>query len=169
MTQRLSHPEFDAISWDRWEPVDHATLCFVIRNGQVLLIEKKRGLGAGKINAPGGRFEPGETAEQCAVRETEEELLVTPTGLREQGVLRFQFKDGYALQCHVFSATGCEGTATETEEAVPRWTDLALIPYEQMWADDELWLPAFLGGKAVDGEFLFDGEAMLGYRLELSG
>ena len=51
----------DAIDWSAWSPVDRATLIFVRQDDQVLLIRKKRGLGAGKINAPGGRIEAGET------------------------------------------------------------------------------------------------------------
>ena len=45
------------IDWDTWQARDRATLLFVIRDGQVLLIHKKRGLGKGKVNGPGGRVE----------------------------------------------------------------------------------------------------------------
>jgi 8-oxo-dGTP diphosphatase len=41
---------------------------FVIRDGHILLIHKKRGLGAGKINGPGGRIDLGESPQECAVR-----------------------------------------------------------------------------------------------------
>ena len=54
------------------------TLVFDIDGPQVLLIRKKRGLGAGKINGPGGRLEAGETPEQCAIRETHEEVGIDP-------------------------------------------------------------------------------------------
>ena len=73
------------IDWTTWQATDVATLVFVLHDGQALLIRKKRGLGAGKINAPGGRVDPGETVEQCAVREVQEELGVTPTGLSHHG------------------------------------------------------------------------------------
>ncbi|MCC5847636.1 MAG: 8-oxo-dGTP diphosphatase [Verrucomicrobia bacterium] len=168
MTTYQAHPEFEDIPWHDWRPKDQATLCFVIRDGQILLIEKKRGLGQGKINGPGGRFEPGETALQCAIRETEEELCVTPTGLQNRGLLRFQFKDGYSLEAHIFSATDCMGEAMETEEAVPRWTPIDHIPYDRMWADDILWLPHMLAGRNIQGDFLFDDDAMLGYRLHVA-
>jgi mutator protein MutT len=68
----------------------------------VLLIHKKRGLGAGKINGPGGKIEPGETPVQAAVREAEEELRITPVDVEEMGTLRFQFVDGLAIHCVVF-------------------------------------------------------------------
>jgi len=163
-----AHPEFDALQWDTWTPNDQATLCFVLQDQQVLLIEKQRGLGKGKVNGPGGKFDPGETAEECAIRETQEELNVTPHDLENRGMLRFQFTDGYALEAHIFIARRHDGVAIETEEAIPLWTDLNVIPYRRMWADDVLWLPHILDGKSVKGEFLFDGEKMLGVDLEIS-
>ena len=66
------------IDWTSWRAVDPATLVFVIKGDRILLIRKKRGLGAGKVNGPGGRLEAGETFGQCAVREVQEELGVTP-------------------------------------------------------------------------------------------
>ncbi|RKX74483.1 MAG: NUDIX hydrolase, partial [Spirochaetes bacterium] len=55
-----------------WKPVEEAVLCFIRdrKEEKVLLIHKKTGLGAGLINAPGGRIDPGETPEEAAVRET---------------------------------------------------------------------------------------------------
>ena len=67
------------IDWPSWSPGDRATLLFVIRDGEVLLIRKKRGLGAGKINGPGGRIEAGESPLEAAIREVQEEVGVTPT------------------------------------------------------------------------------------------
>lgn len=162
-----THPEFDAISWETWNPKDRATLCFLLREREILLIEKKRGLGKGKVNGPGGRFEDGETAEICAIRETEEELGITPLEPEERGVLRFAFQDGYSLMAHVFTATDWVGEAVETEEAVPLWTNLDRIPYRRMWADDVLWLPHMLDGKRFDGSFLFDDDRMLGVDLRI--
>ena len=149
------------IDWQRWQPTEKATLLFVLHDGQILLIHKKTGLGAGKINGPGGRIDPGETAMQGAIREVQEELCVTPTGVRPAGELRFQFVDGYALQGAVFTASGFEGQLCETREATPLWTPIDRIPYERMWADDPLWLPMLIRGKGFRGFFVFDGDTML--------
>jgi 8-oxo-dGTP diphosphatase len=156
------------IDWERWTPTDTATLLFVIQQGRALLIRKKRGLGAGKINAPGGRLEPGERAVDAAVREVREELGVTPIAPRERGTLAFEFVDGYRLFCHVFSSDRCEGEAIETDEATPRWTALDEIPYGEMWADDALWLPKMLAGCGFTGRFVFDGDRLLSHELTLS-
>ncbi len=156
---------FDSIDWATWTPQQRATLVFVIRDGQVLLIHKKRGLGAGKINGPGGRIDPGETSHQCAIREVQEELCITPIDVEPRGVLCFQFLDGLSIHCEVFTATDCAGEPQETEEATPRWTALDQIPYEQMWADDRIWLPLLLSGQRFEGRFLFDGEQLLAHEL----
>ena len=50
--------ERSPIDWDGWIPEIRATLMFVREGDQVLLIRKLRGIGAGKINAPGGKIDP---------------------------------------------------------------------------------------------------------------
>jgi 8-oxo-dGTP diphosphatase len=153
------------VDWLNWRPTEAATLLFVVRDGQILLIRKLRGLGAGKVNGPGGRMEPGETPRECAIREVREELLAAPAGVREAGQLRFQFVDGYALHCHVFRADGLDGEARPTPEAIPLWTDVDAIPYDEMWADDRHWLPLLLRGRRFDGRFAFDGDRMLSHEV----
>ena len=126
-----------------------------------MLIRKKRGLGAGKINGPGGKIEPSETALHCATREVQEEIGVTPSELEERGQLHFQFTDGYSLHCTVFLAHQFTGEPIETAEATPLWFDFARIPYHEMWEDDRLWLPQMLAGEKFVAWFDFDGDKML--------
>ena len=149
------------IDWQNWQPRERATLLFIIKDNKILLIHKKRGLGAGKINGPGGRIEPGESPEKCAVREVEEELCITAINPRQCGEMSFQFTDGYSLHCTVFSATEYYGTPCETDEAIPLWFPLDQIPYEKMWQDDCYWMPLMIAGQKFRGFFLFDGDTML--------
>ena len=150
-----------AFSWDGWAPEERATLLFVVRGGRILLIEKHRGLGQGKINGPGGRLEPGETPRAAAFREAEEEIRIRPTGIRPAGELRFQFVDGYSIHVYVFRADGFAGEPESTVEATPLWANLESIPYERMWEDDAIWLPLLLREQPFSGRFVFDGELML--------
>ncbi len=158
--------KYSEIDWATWQPRETATLMFVRMDGMVLLIRKKLGLGAGLINAPGGRVDPGETPAQGAVREAQEELHVTPEGIAKAGELAFQFADGYSLRCHVYTATSYTGVPTETAEAIPLWIDEREMPYGQMWADDRLWYPLLLQGRQFSGRFLFDEGIMLGCEIE---
>jgi 8-oxo-dGTP diphosphatase len=149
------------VDWERWVPTVRATLLFVIRDGDVLLIHKKRGIGAGKINGPGGKVDPGETPLEAAVRETQEELLITATGVASAGELRFQFVDGTALHCDVFTASGYEGDPTETDEAIPLWFPIDAMPYELMWEDDRMWFPHLFAGRWFAGRCVFDDDERL--------
>lgn len=153
------------MDWNDWEPNLRANLLFLQRGEEVLLIRKKRGIGAGKINAPGGKIEPGETAAEGAIRETQEEVGLSATGLRQMGELHFQFTDGMALHCSVFHSDQFSGEAIETDEAIPIWTEIATIPYEEMWEDDIHWLPQMLAGQTFRGYFEFDGDRMLSKEL----
>ncbi|SIQ65417.1 8-oxo-dGTP diphosphatase [Alkalispirochaeta americana] len=148
------------LDWSSYRPDDTAVLCFLRKPGWLLLIRKKRGLGAGKINGPGGKTEPGETPRDTAIRETREEVGLIPSEPRHQGALRFAFADGYRLEVHIFTATSWEGSLCETDEALPFWCPQEEIPYTEMWEDDILWLPAVLEGKSVEGEMFLRGDSL---------
>lgn len=157
------------IDWERWEPADRATLLFVVDGDEVLLIRKQRGLGAGKINGPGGRLEPGETALDAALRETAEEVCLTVEAAStvHRASLSFQFVDGYRLTAEVFVANRYTGTPTATDEADPFWCRVDTLPFDEMWADDALWLPIVLAGGRCAGWFVFDDDTMLDHRLDV--
>lgn len=154
------------IEWPTWEPTVRANLCFIHQDGALLLIRKKRGFGAGKINGPGGKIDPGETALESTIRETFEELLVTPIAPIQLGELFFEFRDGLRLHCAVFAAHDFTGTPSETDEAVPLWTPVDAVPYEEMWADDRYWLPLLIRGEKFRACFAFDADELCDRRLE---
>ena len=134
---------------------------FVVRDGNMLLIEKKRGLGAGKVNGPGGKIDPGETPMEAIIRECQEELHITPVGARKLGELWFSMSDSPDILCHVYRADNFDGTPTETDEAVPLWTSLDAIPYGRMWEDDRHWLPLVISETTFHGRFVFERETMV--------
>ena len=155
------------VDWRAWQPAERAVLCFVRQEGRLLLIVKKRGLGAGRVSAPGGRIEPGETPAAAAVRETQEEVGITPINPRVAGDVQFAFSNGYNLACTIFVAALATGTPVETPEAEPFWQPEGEIPYDRMWADDRVWLPRLLAGQPFRGAFMFDDDRMLWHRLML--
>ena len=154
------------VDWARWKPVDRATLVFVMRDGEILLIDKKTGLGKGKVNGPGGKVDPGETVEQCAIRECREELSIEVSELEHLGEHKFQFTNGYSIHCWVYRTTSFQGEATESPEAAPLWTGMDAISYDRMWEDDRIWLPMVIDGQAFTARWIFDEDAMLDYQLD---
>ena len=153
------------IDWDTWKAEVPATLVFVIRDGKILLIDKKTGLGKGKVNGPGGKVEKGESPEACAIRECGEDLGITVSKLQYCGQHRFQFVDGLTIHVWVYKTTEFEGIPTESAEARPLWVPLDKIPYDKMWEDDGIWLPMLLRGERFQGRWIFDGDRMLDYEL----
>ena len=66
-----------------------ATLCYVKRNGKTLMIhriKKDNDMHMGKWNGLGGKFEEGETPEECAIREVYEESGLVVTNLQLKGI-----------------------------------------------------------------------------------
>ncbi len=153
-------PTLSPIDWTVWVGEIHATILFVIKDGQILLIEKKRGHGAGKINGPGGKIDSGETPLAAAIRETQEELHITPIAPQKLGELQFLMSDCPDIHCYVYRADDFSGTPTETAEAVPRWTPIDAIPYHQMWQDDQYWLPLLLQQQPFRGRFIFEKDQL---------
>jgi len=122
---------------------------------------KKRGFGEGRWNGIGGKVEPGETIESAVLRESKEEIEVTPTVYQQVANIEFDqyFKGEHALMnVNVFVATEWEGEPTESEEVKPEWFSIDTLPYDAMWQDDPYWLPLVLEGKKIKASFVMDKE-----------
>ena len=134
--------------------------------GRVLLGQKKRGLGAGRWNAPGGKVEEGESVEESAIREVQEEVAVSVTDLEHRGVLDFCLHDRNKvdIRCHVYVTEHFEGEPSDTEEMNPQWFEHHEVPYDDMWDDDRVWLPEVLGGDQVNYRFEFKDEKVVYFK-----
>lgn len=136
------------------------TLLFLRSGDQLLLAMKKRGFGEGKWNGVGGKIEAGESLEDALVRECVEEIGVTPTNWSPVGQLDFvqdaETDDPWHMFVYAYMADAWEGEPSESEEMMPKWFHIEDIPYQDMWGDDEFWLPYVLDGNKVVGEFTFD-------------
>ena len=140
------------------------TLAYLISNEAICLAMKKRGFGAGKWNGFGGKVEEGESIEDSAVREIEEEsgVRVKKEELEKVAILEFFFKDGTHLEVHAFFIREWEGNPEESEEMRPAWFLHHQMPFENMWADDPYWLARTLRGERLKGvvKFKADGSTI---------
>lgn len=137
-----------------------STLVMLQKNGKLLLGMKKRGFGAGNWNGFGGKQHEGETLEEAAVRELQEEcgVVVRPENLRKFAYKVFHSPKFDDVFVHTYTADIWEGEPVETEEMKPEWFEFTDIPFDSMWPDDRLWVPKFLAGETFHGEFWFDAD-----------
>lgn len=144
------------------------TLCIIHQHPKILLGMKKRGFGAGRWNGFGGKVSPGETIEDAAKREVQEEAGIEVENLNKVGIIEFEFKGNpEILEVHIFKTGDFSGEITESEEMKPQWFDVNKIPFDSMWPDDIFWLSLFLADKKFRGKFLFDeADVILEKKLE---
>lgn len=157
------------------QPLRQATIMLLLRGDEVLLAMKKRGFGVGKWNGVGGKPDPGEDIVIAAIRESKEEIGVTPLGPKRVAILNFYFPlvpedKNWNQQVLVFTATQWEGNPAETEEMRPQWFRQKDILYEEMWSDDVIWMPKVFAGALVRASFMFgEGEKLEEHYIEEVG
>ncbi|HSW74363.1 MAG TPA: 8-oxo-dGTP diphosphatase [Candidatus Saccharimonadales bacterium] len=135
------------------------TLVFLRRDNEVLLAMKKRGFGAGRWNGVGGKVAENETIEQAMIRECQEEISVIPrvfTKVAYHDFINDATAEPWHQAVHVYMCSEWQGEPRESEEMAPRWFKLSKIPYNDMWQDDQMWLPLVLQNKLVQSTFTFD-------------
>jgi 8-oxo-dGTP diphosphatase len=133
-----------------------ATLCYLRQNGNTLMIhrvKKKGDIHQGKWNGLGGKFEPGESPEECVVREVEEESGLRITNPVLKGLLSFpSFANDEDWYAFVFVAYNFQGSLVEPPEGYLEWIEDERLLELNLWEGDQLFLPwldrsGFFSGK----------------------
>jgi 8-oxo-dGTP pyrophosphatase MutT (NUDIX family) len=144
------------------------TLIFLIKKEEnkiteICLAMKKRGLGVDKWNGAGGKPKEGESFEDCAIRETKEEIGVDIKDFYQVSEMYFKTNNSTDWNEQV-KAYFCEkwiGEVTESEEMNPKWFNVSDIPYSMMWPEAVTWLPKALEGKIQECRFVYDDKDQL--------
>ncbi|MDY0912366.1 8-oxo-dGTP diphosphatase [Rathayibacter festucae] len=149
------------------DPLPEVCVVYVLRESlrgtEVLLGRKLRGLGEGRVVAPGGKLEPGESPAAAAVRELAEEvgLRAEPADLEPRGSLDYLFphRPAWSQRSHVFVCRRWSGDVVASGELAAAFVPLDEVPYDRMWDDARFWLPAVLhDGARAAGVFEFGAD-----------
>lgn len=121
----------------------NTTLCYIERDGCYLMlhrIKKKNDLNQDKWVGVGGKFEDGESPEECLLRETREETGLTLTRYRCRGIITFVSDRWETEYIHLFTADGFTGELSQCDEGELEWVEKTRIGELTLWEGDHLFL-----------------------------
>lgn len=120
-----------------------STLCYIEKDGCWLMlhrVKKKNDVNHDKWIGIGGKFEEGESPEDCLLRETREETGLTLTEYRFRGLVTFVSDEAPTEYMHLFTATGFTGTLQECDEGTLEWVPIKQVETLPLWQGDRLFL-----------------------------
>ena len=117
------------------------TLCYLEQNGCYLMlhrVKKKNDVNHDKWIGVGGKFEPGEDAHACALREVYEETGLTMRAPRYRGIVDFYCPPWPAERMHLFTCSDFTGTMTDCDEGTLEWVPKQTVQTLPIWPGDKL-------------------------------
>jgi len=128
----------------------NTTLCYIEYDGKFLMLlrnKKKNDLNEGKWIGIGGKFEPGETAELCMLREVREETGIELGSWHFHGIISFR-SDREDEEMYLYSAKlDSEPVLKDCDEGVLRWISKDEIMGLNLWEGDRLFFEPLIAGK----------------------
>jgi 8-oxo-dGTP diphosphatase len=119
------------------------TLCYIENEGCYLMlhrVKKEQDENKDKWIGIGGKFEEGESPEECVLREAKEETGLTLTDYKYRGIVTFVSDVWPCEYMHLFTAIGFEGELKECDEGVLEWLPKDKLYGLPMWAGDRIFL-----------------------------
>jgi 8-oxo-dGTP diphosphatase len=123
--------------------VRNTTLVHLERNGKYLMlhrIKKEHDENRDKWVGIGGKFEPGESPEDCAIREVREETGLNMRSWAYRGIVTFVSDEWGTEYMHLFYSTDFEGTVKDCDEGVLEWVDKHALLSLPIWEGDKIFL-----------------------------
>ena len=136
-----------------------ATLCYVRRNGHTLMIhrvKKANDMHAGKWNGLGGKFERGETPEECAIREVWEEAGLRVRNPNLRGIITFPgFSNDEDWYTFLFVIDEFQGVLIDSPEGDLKWIPNSQLFDLNLWEGDRIFIPWLDAGGFFSAKFVY--------------
>lgn len=121
----------------------NTTLCYLERDGKYLMlhrVKKENDMNRDKWLGIGGKFEPGESPEDCALREIREETGLTVTDWEYRGIVTFVSEEFGTEWMHLFWSDSFTGTLTDCDEGELAWIGKQELLTKELWQGDRIFL-----------------------------
>ena len=118
-----------------------SSLCYIEKDNQYLMLHRvKKGNDENhdKWIGVGGKFEHGESPEDCMLREVWEETGYTLTSWKYRGIITFVYGEDTVEYMSLFTADGFEGTPIDCDEGVLEWVAKDRVPELNLWEGDRI-------------------------------
>lgn len=118
----------------------NTTLCYIEKDDSYLMlhrVKKVNDQNHDKWIGVGGKFEPGESPEECLLREIKEETGLTLTKYNLRGIVTF-VSDEWGEYMYLFTATEYEGEMQTCDEGELVWVPKADIEKLNLWEGDKV-------------------------------
>jgi len=137
-----------------------ATLCYVMDNNRTLMLyrnKKENDYHEGKWNGLGGKFEPGETPEECAIREIFEESGLVVSDANMKGIITFPMFDGKDdWYVFVFVFKKFKGEQIDSPEGELEWIPNNELAQLNLWDGDKIFIPWLFEDKCFSAKFVYE-------------
>ena len=149
------------------------TLCYIKHNNKTLMlhrIKKENDMHEGKWNGLGGKLEPGETPEECIIREVKEESGLTIHNPKLKGILTFPQFDGIDdWMAFLFIATEFNGQLINSPEGHLEWIDNNEVCNLNLWEGDRIFLKWLEGDQFFSGKFIYKNKKLVDHHVIFHG
>ena len=142
----------------------NTTLCYLEQNGCYLMlhrVKKQQDENAGKWIGVGGKFEEGESPDECVRREVQEETGLVLDEARPRGLVTFVSDEWGTEYMHLFTSSRFSGSLHPCDEGELAWVPVDRVPALELWEGDRLFLdlltrdtPFFLLKLVYEGDVL---------------
>jgi len=146
-----------------------ATLCYLKNSGKTLMVyrnKKPNDIHQGKWNGLGGKFEAGESPEECVVREVREESGFRISNPKLHGLLMFPNFKGNDWYVFVFTAHEFTGEMIDSPEGRLEWIPNEKLPSLNLWESDLIFFPWLEGMSFFSAKFIYVGDQMQHYEVK---
>ena len=139
-----------------------ATLCYVIdrsKNSTLMIYRNKKenDFHEGKWNGLGGKFEVGESPEECAIREIKEESGLKVSAVKMRGFITFPLFDGVDdWYVFLFTADEFSGDLIDSPEGDLKWIPIDALDKLNLWDGDKIFLKWLFEEKFFSAKFVYE-------------